>query len=185
MSSGKWRPFCLGLNMLSKLVIWDTMMLVRGGLCCLILIVDGYGGVISYPTETHCLRLVWAAVEPRHPENPVSDRLNAHSQTDWVIQDHAKVLSRTERPNDERSSPFDASVRIGSPWFWRCTELLFIFIVHRQVSFLCDTTRILTHAPHEPSPHQGMGSTPIESYTFLNVSVANKDVGCCSLIREY
>ena len=54
--------------------------------------------VISNWKENSCLPLLNAGFEPRVSRNWISSRLNAHWQTDWNIEDHAKNLNSIAHP---------------------------------------------------------------------------------------
>ena len=78
-----------------------------------------------------------------------TSRLNAHSKTDWAIEDQAKNLNSTARPYDEWAfSPLDFS----AVWLSHLALAIYIFVVvnfdalaqasdirieRRQVVFLC------------------------------------------------
>ena len=52
----------------------------------------------------------------RDPRHQIASRLNARWQTDWAIEDQAKNLNSTARPNDQRAfSPLDPTVS----WLWQ------------------------------------------------------------------
>ena len=56
----------------------------------------------------------------------IVSKLNAHSQTDWVIEDHAKNLNSTALPYDEWAfNPLDFTARISSP----LVLTIYIFVV--------------------------------------------------------
>ena len=78
----------------------------------------------------------------------IASRLNAHSQTDWVIEDQAKNLNSTAHPYDQWAfSPLDFT----ADWLLHLALAIYIFVVNidalaqaidiqiekRQVVFLC------------------------------------------------
>ena len=79
----------------------------------------------------------------------IASRLNAHSQTDWAIEDQAKNFNSTARPYDEWAfSPLDFT----AIWLSHLALALYMFVVvnfdalaqasdirieRRQVAFLC------------------------------------------------
>ena len=79
----------------------------------------------------------------------ITSRLNAHWQTDWAIEDHAKNLNSTARPYDQRAfSPLD----LTAVWHSHLALAIYMFVVvnfdalaqasdiwteRRQVVFLC------------------------------------------------
>ena len=79
----------------------------------------------------------------------IATRLNAHWQTDWVIEDQAKHLNSTARPYDQRAfSPLDPT----AVWHSHLALAIYMFVVvnfdalaqasdirieRRQVVFLC------------------------------------------------
>ena len=95
----------------------------------------------------------------RDPRHQIASRLNARWQTDWAIEDQAKILNLTARPYDQLAfSPIDPTVS----WFsylalalYTCLLLLILMLWHRQAIFkskgdkLCSTaeSRIWTRDP--------------------------------------
>ena len=85
----------------------------------------------------------------RGPRHQIPSRLNARWQTDWAIEDQAKILNSTARPYDQRAfSPLDPIVS----WLSHLALAIYIFVVvnfdalaqvsdiqieRRQVVFLC------------------------------------------------
>ena len=89
----------------------------------------------------------------------IASRLNAHSQTDWDIEDQAKNFNSTARPYDEWAfSP----LAFTAPWFSHLVLAIYMFVVvnfdalaqasdirieKRQVAFLCwmQNSNIVSH----------------------------------------
>ena len=72
------------------------------------------------------------------PRHLTANRLNAHSQTHWAIEDQAKNLNSTARPYDEWAfSPLDLS----AVWFSHLALALYMLLLlismlwHRQAIF--------------------------------------------------
>ena len=97
---------------------------------------------------------IWTQ-DPRHQ---IASRLNACWQTDWAIEDQAKILNLRARPYDQRAfSPLDPTVSWLSHLAPRYTYLLLLISMlwHRQAVFksqgdkLCSSarSRILTRDP--------------------------------------
>ena len=60
----------------------------------------------------------------------IASRLNAHSQTDWAIEDQAKNLNSTARPYDEWAfSPLDFT----AAWLYMCIHLYICTRIHAHL----------------------------------------------------
>ena len=67
-----------------------------------------------------------------------ASRLNAHSQTDWAIEDQAKTWTRQPVPMTSEHSAHLTSLPFGfRTWLWRytCLLLLISMLWHKQAIF--------------------------------------------------
>ena len=68
----------------------------------------------------------------------ITSRLNAHSQTDWAIEDQVKTWTQQPVPMMNEHSAHLTSLLIGFHiWLWRytCLLLLILMLWHRQAIF--------------------------------------------------
>ena len=74
--------------------------------------------------KTSCLLMVRPGFKPAWClRNPITSRLNAHSQTDWALGDQVKKRSRSY--DGWEFSPFNTTAGIGSP----LARTIYIFVV--------------------------------------------------------
>ena len=72
----------------------------------------------------------------------IVSRLNAHSQTDWAIEDQAKNLNSTAHPYDEWAfSPLDFT----AVWLSHLALALYMFVVNFDALAQASDIRIHTH----------------------------------------
>ena len=94
----------------------------------------------------------------QNPRHQIASKQNARWQTDWAIEDQAKIFNLTARPYDQRAfSPLDPTVSWLSHLALQYTYLLLLISMlwHRQAVFksqgdkLCSSarSRILTRDP--------------------------------------
>ena len=96
--------------------------------------------------------ICWMQGSNLEVSNIFASRLNAHSQTDWAIEDQAKTWTQQPVPMISEHSAHSTTLPVGfRTWLWRytCLLLLISMLWHRQEIYIVYThTRTHTYHTH-------------------------------------